>query len=254
MDFFDADVHLSPFREDAAADKILNNMDAAGIRRALVWLLPTGPEGVSEGNRYVYDEAQRRKERFEPFGWVTPVAGKASALREISVCHEDYGFRGIKFNGSAGQFEIDSPLNMELIEEVVKRGLIAAFHIGADAPDRTNPYRFKRIAERFPDSPIICVHFGGVYRHPTLNMGPVTLEILKQHENVLLVGSEQSDQMLLRATEVVGAKRLAFASDMPFCFGDVEVARYNALFKDKISETDFSAIASQNLERFLELA
>jgi|YelNatPaOPRAMG01_1025707.scaffolds.fasta_scaffold53400_3 predicted TIM-barrel fold metal-dependent hydrolase len=227
----DADTHITPTGEGITFEELLGMMEKAGVAQAVVWLQPPYVrEHIEQCNRYVYQAVQAFPEHFIGFGWVDPNLGLERSKDLIKRCFEDYGFYGVKFNGAQNEYFVDDPHHvLPLIEEVAKRGKVLAFHVGADAYERTHPFRIAKIAHLFPETKILAVHMGGV-GFPSLCRAMV--EFAQECPNIFLVGSMVGVRDIDYALRNLGPERLCFGSDTPFSFMHVEVAKYKALLQD----------------------
>lgn len=248
----DADTHISPTGEDAFAipvEELLRRMDRAGVEKALVWLRPPYRREIDESNAYVYRSVQAYPDRLLGFGWADPRLGVEKARDMAIRCIEEYGFYGVKLNGAQNSFFIDDPnLALPVIEEIARRGRILAFHIGTDAYEQTNPFRLRKIAKIYPDTPILMVHMGGV-GHADLTSAAI--EVAQECPNLTLIGSSVRYPAVLKAVKTLGAERVCFGSDTPFALMHVEVAAYRALLEGEVSEEDARKIMGGNMARLL---
>ena len=246
----DADCHISSpafqGRAITAAD-LVRAMDRAGVDKAVTWLQPPYNKEIEPENQAVYEGMKAHPDRLLGFGWANPRLGKERTEATIRRCFEEYGFYGIKFNGAQDWYVIDDPEVLPFIEQAAAYGKPIAFHIGADAPENTHPYRLGRIAERFPGTPFLMVHMGGV-GYPALNRAAV--EVAEQHANVSLVASAVQEMAILRAIESLGAGRVCFGSDTPFRLMHVQLAMCRALLGDHPAE-DRARVMGGNIARLL---
>ncbi|WP_283229980.1 amidohydrolase family protein [Fusibacillus kribbianus] len=211
----DADTHMSPYKNfdgSIGAEQWEKIMEAAGIDKALVWLLPQGVEDVSESNAYIY-EASRVNSRMVPFGWANIGEGVEKAKEDARKCLEEYGFCGVKLNGAQNEYYIDSPEAMEVIDVIARLGGMLAFHIGADYPEFTDPRRAAAAASRYPEMPILMVHMGGAGEP---DVSDRVIETAKDYSNMYLIGSAIGVDKVKRAIDLLGADRVLFGSDTPF--------------------------------------
>lgn len=223
---FDADTHLSPYKNfDRSIDaaRWMELIDAAGVDRALCWLLPQGVTDVSESNHYLYENSKKYPKML-PFGWANPREGLEKARAEVRRCLEEYGFPGVKLNGAQNAYPIDSPAAMKLAEEIAGRGGIIAFHIGADAPVFTHPKRAEKVAKAFPATPVLMVHMGGAGRP---DCSDLVINVAQENPNMILVGSAIEVGKVEKAIRSLGGKRVMFGSDLPFaslpeCLGNYQ--------------------------------
>lgn len=248
----DADCHLSSQKFDPLclqAGELIEQMDRAGVDRALVWLKPPYNKDIDPENRTVYEAMRAYPGRLLGFGWANPQLGKQHTLDTIRRCFEEYGFYGIKFNGAQDYYVIDDAAIMPYIEAAAAYGKPIAFHIGSDYYENTHPYRLGHIAARFPETRFLMVHMGGA-SIPTLDRSAI--ETAQQHLNITLTGSSINEMAILRAIRTLGAERVCFGSDTPFRLMHVQLAMYQALLRDTPAP-DREKILGGNLARLLNL-
>ena len=254
MPIVDADTHVSPVELPGGSitvDELLRRMDRAGVDKALTWLHPPYLRHLDEANAYIHQSAREHPERILPFGWVDPNLGIDKAKDTVRRCLDEYGFHGIKLNGSQNQFFIDDPqLSLPVVEEIAKTGKMAAFHVGVDAFERTHPFRLAKVAKAFPELKIFMVHMGGVGFH---DMSQAAIEFAAECPNLYLIGSEVRTPAILRAIERLGADRVCFGSDAPFEPMHVEVAKYRALLTGEIPPEEIDNVLGGNVMRLLGL-
>ncbi len=215
--FFDADTHMSPYKnfpEAPSARELDERLAGAHVDKAVCWLLPQGVDDVSESNRYIYDECKTLP-RFVPFGWANVMEGEDKAIRDAVTCLDEYGFCGVKINGAQNYYPIDCLGAMHVCEEIAKRNGIIAFHIGFDEPLMTSPFRAATVADAFPDTPIIMIHMGGASPCETNNARKV-IDVAKLCPNMRLIGSAIGTKDVKMAIDELGAGRVMFGSDAPF--------------------------------------
>ena len=247
----DADCHISSRKFDELAltpPELIDQMDRAGVEKALVWLRPYDRD-IDRENRAVYEATKRYPDRLLGFGWANPRLGKAVTGATIRSCYDEYGFLGIKFNGAQDYYVIDDVSVMPYIEAAASYGRPIAFHIGADFYENTHPFRLGRIAARFPEITFLMVHMGGAGL-PALDRSAV--EVALEHPNVTLIGSAIGERAILRAIKALGAARVCFGSDSPFGLMHVQLAMYRALLRDH-DEVAQAAVLGGNLARVLGL-
>lgn len=250
----DADCHISPTQEGSnsiTCDKLITTMDDAGVDKALVWLHPPYKREISLANRYIYESSRSFPDRILGFGWADPNLGISDAKEEVRKCVFEYGFPGVKLNGSQNEYCIDdSHLALPVIEEIAKAGKILAFHVGGDAYERTHPFRVAKIAAMYPELPILVVHMGG---EAYADISDAVIHFAEEHANMLLIGSSVRTLPILKAIRSLGAKRVCFGSDTPFELMHVELARYRALLENEVGEEGRRLVMGGNIERLLDL-
>jgi predicted TIM-barrel fold metal-dependent hydrolase len=249
----DADVHLSPLpgRNRIQVDEALRRMDRSGVDKALTWLQPSYIPEVQESNAYIHQAMKQHPDRILGFGWADPHLGLDKAKETIAKCVHEYGFYGVKLNGAQNNYYIDDPaLSLPLIEEIAKTGKLLAFHVGADAFERTHPFRAAKIARQFPELQILMVHMGGA---TVPDMSEAVIEFAQECPNMHLIGSGIKMTRVWKAIQVLGSTRVSFGSDTPFAFMRVEVAKYDALLDGEVSEQDKHNIMAGNIIRLFGL-
>lgn len=251
----DADVHISPIPTGGNSiylEEQIRRMDYAGIDKAITWLQPPYQRNmIDQSNQYIYDATKKYPDRILGFGWADPNLGVDHAKATAKKCIEEYGFHGVKLNGAQNEFYIDDPdLSFPVIEEIAKTGKMLALHIGGDDPERTHPFRLAKIAKAYPETQMFMIHMGGAHFH---DLGNAAIEFAQQCPNIHIIGSVIRAQPLLKAVKTLGADRVCFGSDTPFELMHVEVAKYQALFKDEISAEEYHKIMGGNVARLLNI-
>jgi hypothetical protein len=249
----DADCHISPLQEGSniSAEELLRRMDRSGVDKALVWLTPPYQRDIDASNAYVHQAVKAHPDRLLGFGWADPRLGVDKARDAVRQCVDEYGFFGVKLNGAQNEYFIDDPeLSLPVVETIAKTGKLIAFHCGVDAYERTHPFRIAKIARRFAQMQILCVHMGGV-GFP--GMSGAVIETAQAHPNMHLVGSMVLHTAVLDAINTLGADRVCFGSDTPFALMHVCVAMYQALLDGEFSEQDRAKVMGGNLLRLFGL-
>lgn len=246
---FDADTHMSPYRNvdiSISAEESRDRLEAAGVSKAVCWLMPQGVDDVSESNSYIYEKC-RSIPMFVPFGWANIVEGENKAVKDAIRCLDEYNFKGVKLNGAQNEYPIDSLPALHVCEEIAKRKGIIAFHIGTDSPNFTNPYRAGVVANLFPETTIVMIHMGGASTDDH-NVSEHVIKVAKTCPNMVLIGSAIKAKYAKIAIEELGNERVMFGSDLPF--GDVNecIRDYDAEF-GKYDEATVSNIMYNNAAR-----
>lgn len=229
MRIIDADTHISPLGQAncITADELIRRLDYCNIDKALAWLRPPYMREIDSSNRYIYESVKKYPDRILGFGWADPMIGVDRAKDAVKQCVYEYGLLGVKLNGAQNEYYIDDErLSMPVIEEIAKTGKPIAFHIGADAYERTHPFRLAKIAKRYPEMPILMVHMGGA---GIPDLSEPCMEVALEHKNIMLIASATQDTALLKAITVLGSKRVCFGSDTPFRLMHAQLAMTKAV-------------------------
>ncbi len=156
-----------------------------------------------------------------------------------------------KLNGARDGYYIDDPaLSLPLIDRIAEAGLVLALHIGANDFERTHPYRVAKISARHPQLPIMVVHMGGA-AHPDLH--DAVIDLAAQHPQWYLIDSETDYRKELKALHELGASRVCYGSDTPFCPMRYEWALRQVVLADLAPE-DRALVLGGNMARLFNLA
>lgn len=250
----DGDTHISPTLEGGNSitmEELVRRMDRSGVEKAVTWLQPPYRREVREANEYIYRATRTYPGRILGFGWADPNLGIQKAKDEVKRCIEEFGFYGVKLNGAQNDYYIDDlKLSLPLVEAIAKAGKILALHVGADAYERTHPFRVGKIAKRFPELPILMVHMGGASFQ---DLSRAAIETAGEHSNLTLIGSAIRSIPILQAIRALGASRVCFGSDTPFELMHVELAKYRALLEGEVTEAEKEEILGGNIARLFRV-
>lgn len=246
----DADVHLSPYREDGglSPEYVVECMDRAGVDKALCWLQPPYIRLLDEATEYIRQAALRYPDRFLPFGWADPRLGVDDCVRLCGRCLKEYGFYGMKLNGAQNDFSLADERIDPIIECVAGYGKVLALHIG-DENNNTHPMKAARIAQKWPELPILMVHMGGA----ACNMEDMCIEAARDNPNMFLVGSSVDYPHVLRAIRTLGAERVLFGSDVPFSVMEADAAGYRAFLRAYCTPDERELVMGGNIRRILKI-
>lgn len=248
----DADTHISPLDDGTIrAERLIADMDQSGVDKALCWLQPPYMREIDSSLKYVYEATKTYPDRLLGFGWTDPHFGKQKAIEAARRCVEEYGFYGVKMNGAQNSYYIDDEeISFPIIDEIAKMGTILALHIGADAYDFTHPYRMEKIAQRYPEMPILVAHMGGA---GLPNLAKPCIEVAKRNKNVYLIGSSIGWNYVIQAIRELGADRILFGSDTPFSNMHADLNAYRAFLSDHFTEEEGKLVLGGNVERLFGL-
>lgn len=248
---FDADTHMSPYHNFDGSIGITEweeQMNAAGIDKALAWLLPQGVTDVSDSNRYIYEQALKNP-RILPFGWTNVREGLDKALRDVEKCLCEYGFIGVKLNGAQNGYYIDGSEAMAVCEKIAALGGIVAFHIGVDEPEYTDPKRAEVVAKAFPEMKVLMIHMGGA---GIPDRSEEVIAIAKNNPNMYLIGSAIGIDKVADAIRELGPERVLFGSDIPFADPAEVLSQYHEMLKE-FDERTSQLVLGMNAKRLFGL-
>lgn len=248
----DADCHISARATcpEIGVDELLRRMDALGVDKAICWPHVSYLRDLADDNRAIYQGARAHPDRIILFGGVNPRLGLTVTLDELHRCIEEYGVRGVKLNGARDGYPIDDPvLALPLVEAIEHAGLVLAVHCGPPDVEKTHPHRLANLARLFPALPMLIVHMGGSGA-PDVN-GAVVAEA-RRHPNWLLVDSEADYRQVQRAIQSLGAERVCYGSDSPFCEMRYEWGIRQVVYQD-LSAAQRDAVMGANIAGLLGL-
>ncbi len=248
----DADCHISSRAApgEIGVDELVRQLDQLSVDKAITWPMVSYTREIASDNRAIYEGARHYPDRIIPFGGVNPRLGLEQAKDELRRCIEEYGMRGIKLNGARDIYFIDDPrLSLPLVEMIAAAGLVLAVHCGANDYERTHPFRVAKLSARFPALPILIVHMGGAGQ-PHLH--EAVIEFAAQYPSWWLVDSEADYRRVQSAIQRLGASRVCFGSDTPFCQMRYEWALRQVAYQD-LSAAERDQIMGGNIARLLGL-
>ena len=210
---------------DGTADRLISEMDEAGIDQAIVLALDAEfmiTDGVTakEYNDYVAQQLRAYPDRLIGFCGIDPRRGR-DAIHELERCVGDLGFRGVKLWPLTG-FYPDDPAFYSFYERVQEMGISILCHTGR-GPSSTylkynRPAYVDTIAVDFPHIPIIMAHIGIPWtqeafavagKNPNVYVDLSSLQSLYKQAPVVFF------QTLSEAKMTCGVEKILFGSDWP---------------------------------------
>ena len=237
---------LQPLTDTSSADGLLAALDRAGIDRAVAfaprWVGGDVVDPTYEaGNRAVSEAVHRFPQRLIGYARVNPNYGPA-AVAEFEHCCRDYGFRGLMLDPEWENFTpSDRHLVYPLLETARGFGVPVLFNSGY-AP--AEPALFWRVADDFPELPIVLGHMGG----------RLTVDAVLVAERAPNVYLESSDNMYRLGTMAkrIGVERVLFGSNTPFSSPEAEM--YKITVRKDLSTAQKDLILGGNAARLHGLA
>jgi predicted TIM-barrel fold metal-dependent hydrolase len=211
---------------DPTGDRLIADMDAAGIDTSIVFLLDFGPYGGTDDNvslehRYeLFAEAVGRHDgRLLFYGGVDPRRPDAVALIERAA--REWSLSGVKIWPPAGIYPND-PACYRVYEKCAELGLPVVIHTGQEiGPLRsecTKPIFIDQPANDFPELTFVMAHAGMAWWQEAA-------EIAWHHQNVYLDiaywqakylrSPERFAQELRGLLSTAGKGRVFFGTDWP---------------------------------------
>ena len=152
-DFYDR----GNMRHSASPEELLESGLGAGVTNYLVFSTATTPHQVKAINDFIIGQAAEHRE-FIPVG--TMHKDFDDPISELDRIY-DAGLRGIKLHPDFQKFCFDDDKLLPVYEHLEKKGMFVITHSGDYRYEFSQPTRVRRIADMFPEMPVIAAHFGG---------------------------------------------------------------------------------------------
>jgi predicted TIM-barrel fold metal-dependent hydrolase len=218
--------NLMPVLADTTGEKLISNMDAAGVDISCIFStdfgLATGEPEVSmeDQNRAIAEAARRFPDRLISFFTIDPRRPEGMDLFKRGV--EEWGMRGLKLHPTSGYYPYD-PVVYPFYEKCMEYGIPVLFHTGSIAAPLkarfTRPINVDEVAADFPDLPIILAHLGHQLWEEAMLVGSVKPNTFFDICNWQFVYNSHPQDFFrtLRAViDEVGPWRVFWATDGPY--------------------------------------
>jgi predicted TIM-barrel fold metal-dependent hydrolase len=205
LDWFDAHTHIGdqdPDGQRATADEILEGMDRAGVRRALLFAMHE-PAGYPPANDAVLAACAASEGRLIPLCRVDP---NADPLPEVRRCLEA-GAVGVKLHPRSDEFTLPHPAVEEIAALANERRMPILFHAGRGIPNLGEAVA--DLARRYADARFILAHAG---ISDLGAIGPAAAEL----SNLLFDTSWWQVSDLLAMYTTIPPGQIVYGSDMPY--------------------------------------
>ena len=233
-----------PMDEVGSVERLLSEMDLAGVDLALVCSTATKPEQAKSINDFIHAAVEQSEGRFYGFGTLHQDMTDEEIGDELDRI-QTLGLHGIKLHSDFQEFYIDDERMIPVYREIAKRGLPILFHMGDYRTAYSEPERLKKVAHAVPELLSIAAHLGGYSVWDRA-------EILAGEENVVFDCSSSlamiEPERAKRQIELFGADRIFFGSDFPMWRAVDEVERVHAMgFSEEIED----GIFHRNFEKWI---
>lgn len=184
--FFRLDMNGLPLR----TDQLLEEMDSAGVERAVILGQDTHATRNRSFRHYTIRNDQlaaiaaKSHDRLVPFAGVDPNAA-GEAVREMRRAIRKLGLRGLKIHSSANSVYPNDRKKMYPLYELCEEAkLPVLFHTGTtglgDCEIKySKPEYLDEVCEQFPDLRVVMAHFGWPW-------SDVAVALALRHQNVFL--------------------------------------------------------------------
>jgi len=237
------------------AGGLLQLMDRAGIERAVVSSAASITyRNAQAGNDEVAAEVKPHRDRFLPFAVLNPAY--AGWQDDLTVCHQDFGMRGLRLYPRWHKYRLADPACLELVNTATERGMAISIPIRVedrrqqswlvDVPD-VDPEEIAALVKACPRTRLILVNGSG-FVNSSLGRKSSGLPPNYVIDISLLTAVMANELGQLIAN--LGEDRLVFGTGMPFHYPGPALAKLEVL---DASEAVKDKIRWRNAARLLQL-
>ena len=242
VEVFDAHAHIGADVDGRTmtADGMREQMEAAGVRRAVVFPLndPNARDDYSGPNDVVWNAHEEHPGLYVPFFRLNP---HLDYDREFARCL-GRGFRGLKLHPVSQKFELDDPRVIRVFAMAAEADLPVLIHAGFAMQRIVEP--LLPTVEKYPDLRLILGHAAMIE----------VLEAVRrfeEHPNVLFETSVVRAKDLYVLFSTLDPSRISYGSDIPY--GDFPSTLHSALAAAEaagVPDEALPGILSGNIRRW----
>ena len=211
----------NPKSKMVTVEDLIENMDKESIDVSVVLSMGWQDLGmIKEMNDYIIDSINRYPTKLIGFAGVNPLHGNKAA-KEIDRCYK-FGLKGIgELHPYTQQFDLANKNVMNNIMEVVQENnMIVNTHSSEpvghlyDGKGNTTPEVLLNFINNYPDTTIICAHWGGGL--PFYNLMPEVKSCLSKVYFDTAATTLLYDRKIFDISmSLIGSDKILFASDFP---------------------------------------
>ena len=215
------ELYANPSAALATAEELVGAMDAAGVDVAVaVGIGWSEPELAREANDYLLEEVTRHRDRLVGFCATNPAWGDGG-VQEAERCLAA-GLRGVgELHPDSQGFSLDDRATMAPLMELAQRwGVPVLVHasepVGHAYPGKghATPEALMGLIQNFPQSTIICAHWGGGLPFYAL-MPEVAGALGKVYFDSAASPFLYDERVFSHVAQLVRPQGLLFATDYP---------------------------------------
>jgi len=244
---------------DERVNEILEQMDSAGIDKAVTWSLPAGVnrEEIKKNNDRISSIVERHPDRLIGFANVNPL-DPDFAVDELGRAIEQLGLRGLKLHPKVHKYRICDPRTLRVIGRARELDIPVVIHVESPALYTFRVFNsLERTQQAIDQQEFFAKSLDleaviNVYDSPNFwaaHMGGAFSPNVQKSKLVFQTTGASSD-LIEYAVEKVGADRVLFGSDYPSFQIKNELSKLN---NSNISETDKRKILGGNAARILKI-
>jgi uncharacterized protein len=215
---------------DGTVSGLLAAMDRGGVETSCIQPVATKPESVASMNDWAASTASAR---IAPFGAMHPALADPAAEMARMVA---LGLHGFKLHPEFQAFHPDDERLRPIYEAAIEHGMAVFFHAGLDLAiptEHSDPSRFARVLDDFPDLTVILAHMGGWRQWDAVPAALCGRNVFLETSYTLPYVGPAAFVDLVRAH---GADKVVFGSDGPWAEvgGDVRAVSSLGLDEDEL--------------------
>jgi uncharacterized protein len=242
VEVFDAHAHIGADIDGRTmtADGMRDRMEAAGVRRAIVFPLndPNARDDYSGPNDVVWNAYEEHPDLFVPFFRLNPHLNYEA---EFGRCVER-GFGGLKLHPVSQHFELDDPRVVRLFEMADEADLPVLIHAG---------FAMQRIVEPLVPTVEALPELRLILGHAAMIEVLDAVRAFEEHPNVLFETSVVRAKDLYVLFSSLDPSRVCYGSDIPY--GDLPSTLHATLAAAEaagVPEAALPGILSENIRRW----
>ncbi|MBI5252439.1 MAG: amidohydrolase family protein [Desulfomonile tiedjei] len=214
---------------DPQADKVIEEMDAAGVDMTAIFPVDYGlifgeaPMHIFDQNKLYAETAKRHQGRLMAFMAIDP--RRKGALKHCEQAYHEWGMKGFKLHAGVGYMP-DDPVCNWVYEKANEWNIPVMCHTGG-APsvglhwENSRPAYFATAASRYPGVDFIFAHAGDLAwwqeaMQAAVWLPNVYLDLSLWQKPFKKMPPERFYQWLRHMIDMVGPDKLLFATDAPY--------------------------------------
>ena len=261
---------LLPQVLDPTGEKLISNMDQAGIDTTVILPLDYGIEigepsiSYQEQNRIFADLQDKYPEKIVAFAGVDPRRSDAKSVIRKAI--EEWGCKGLKLHPGSGYYPNDVN-TYQLLESIADLKVPILFHTGqVIAPLRSkycDPIHLDDLLLDFPELTFVAAHLSVGWREGLFHMAqtrPNLMADISGWQPTATRNTEEFCQTLRRALDYFGQERILFGTDGPYYQTIMPDKEFINLIQDlpekapeglKFTKEEIDAVLSGNAKKLL---
>ena len=217
-------------------EKLIKLMDDANIELAVVSAYLNVPGPDPDAFERMCRCVEPYKDRLCPFIRMDPWFGKRTVEVLVEAHRNHPNLSGVKLHPGHYTLHPYGEATVALIQKAGELGLPVLFHCGDE--EMCLPLQIGEMMKQCPDTKVILAHMGGLAHYRD------AISVAKKYPNIFIDTSEiPYVGMIRRVVDEIGADRVLFGTDAPFCDPLVELKKVEYA---GLTEQEFEKVCSLN--------